>query len=195
MKQASLLVVGALLALVGCRGERTVGPRTPQGATPQPAATAAPTKTFLSVSPTSLTFSGAGDNQQSFTASTAVRTLLHAFTSNQEVATVNPPAATTSKDMGGYSAPFAVTPVGVGRATVTVTDRKGHQAAVAVTVLGKLFYVANAGADNIEVFAAGENGDAAPHAHHRRQQYATGLSNWCRVERGERALRDQLPNQ
>ena len=64
MKQASLLVVGALLALVGCRGERTVGPRTPQGATPQPAATAAPTKTFLSVSPTSLTFSGAGASSQ-----------------------------------------------------------------------------------------------------------------------------------
>ncbi|HEV3153415.1 MAG TPA: hypothetical protein VGZ02_06415 [Candidatus Baltobacteraceae bacterium] len=127
------LLALALTALTGCAG--TLAPAGHIVGMDQHAVQA------VIVQPASLRFlqSGAA-NSQTFQAFTQFAGDITAVSSNNNCATVNPPSEPvgtppTSPD-GVKSATFTVTPVGAGRCTITVTDKKGNTADVTVLFFG-----------------------------------------------------------
>jgi hypothetical protein len=169
MKQGTMIergvacALGALLMLVGCSEDGALGPRAPNANTPLQTKG---TKTPLSVSPTALVFSafalGSG-NARTLVATLQFASELRATTSNAAVATVSPSSAiTTETAPETHSAAFTVTPVGAGGCTITVIDKKGNQATVAVTVrLAGALYVLRT-QDTIFAFAPGATGNVSP---------------------------------
>lgn len=114
--------------LAGCGGGM---PGAPPGTQPSKTANK-PVK--LTATPGSLSFSSVGTSaSQLFTATAQSNGTLSAASSNTSVATVSPPSAATS-DGQVKSASFTVTPVSNGDATITVSNKQGDSAIVAVTV-------------------------------------------------------------
>jgi hypothetical protein len=128
---ASSLAAAALL-LAACGG----GASSPVGAGP-PGSQSGGTDSKsakLTVSPTTLNFSAVGAAAaQPFTATAQGHATLTAISSNPLVATVDPASATTS-DGQAKSATFTVTPLASGISTVTIADKQGDTATVAVSV-------------------------------------------------------------
>ena len=74
--------------------------------------------------------------QPTFVASVQYATTFQARSSNAACATVSPTSALPVQPLGStkFSSTFTVTPTGEGTCTITVTDKKGNQVAVTVTV-------------------------------------------------------------
>jgi hypothetical protein len=88
----------------------------------------------LIANPSNLTFTSLQSSaSQSFTVTAQNPGTLTASSSDESVATVNPPSATTTNGQQKM-ATFTVTPVGNGTAKITVTDKKNATVTVSVTV-------------------------------------------------------------
>src|ERR1700733_4776322 len=111
----------------------------------------------VTVSKSSLNFTATGPaNSQTFVASTPFDGGIGAVSSDVTVATVDPAFAKIPKNQGDYrkSAIFTVTPVGLGTCSITVTDSKGNQASVSVSVSnGKPLFVANETSNKVTEYA------------------------------------------
>ncbi|HEY9179462.1 MAG TPA: hypothetical protein VIO32_02005 [Candidatus Baltobacteraceae bacterium] len=118
------------LLLAACGGAGT------GGSTLIPARTSLAASTHtLSVSPATLQFTGTGPAlAQSVTASQSSGGKVYATSSDGSIAAVSPGSASVSGSHGTKSATFSVTPVSAGSATITVTDKQGLSATVAVSV-------------------------------------------------------------
>jgi hypothetical protein len=110
------------------------------------------------VSPSSLNFTATGPaNSRTFVASTTFDGAIGAVSSDVTIATVDPASAQAPNNQGDYrkSVIFTVTPVGQGACTITVTDSKGNQASVSVSVtIGKPLFVANTSTNNVTEYAS-----------------------------------------
>lgn len=75
--------------------------------------------------------------QPTFVASVQYATVFQASSSNAGCATVSPASSVPVQPLGStkFSSTFTVTPTGEGTCTITVTDKKGNQVAVTVTVV------------------------------------------------------------
>lgn len=121
-----------VLLLAACGG----GAASPGGSSVIPLTTMLRASTHtLSVTPAQLQFTGTGPAlDQTFTAYQSSGGSVYAATSNAAVATVSPGSASVSGTRGSKSATFSVTPIAPGTASITVTDKRGLAATVAVTV-------------------------------------------------------------
>jgi hypothetical protein len=90
----------------------------------------------LAVSPTALKFAIPPRQKAVLTVTAQGQGVITASSSAVGCATVSPSSASAAKTAGsmGYTATFTVTPVDVGSCTITVSDKKGHQAQAPVTV-------------------------------------------------------------
>ena len=132
-KRIPLLPALSLAALTACSSGTS--------ATPASASLSERAVQAVTVEPNSLTFTQQGAAySQTFRASTQFAGDITAISSNSNCATVDPPDQDVStpptSPQGVKSATFTVTPVGPGRCTITVTDKKGNTAAVTVLIFG-----------------------------------------------------------
>jgi len=156
---ASRLITAAvfssiLFGLASCSGSKGTLPNLPSSA----GVVHKSDTTGVTVSPSSLNFTATGPaNSQKFVASTPFDGTIGAVSSDVTVATVDPASAETPKNQGDYrkSVIFTVTPVGQGTCTITVTDTKGNQASVSVSVaIGKPLFVANETSNKVTEYAS-----------------------------------------
>lgn len=129
------VLVSTLVALAGCTGSTAVQ----NGALPSDERAIQ----AVMVIPEQLLFNNNNGHggSQTFDAFTQFAGDITAVSSNPYCAQVNPPDEDVStpptSPAGVKSAVFTVTPgLGQGRCTITVTDKKGNQATVSVSVIG-----------------------------------------------------------
>jgi hypothetical protein len=139
MRRAMVAVLStSLLAGLAACSNQSLGVPTPQGpSSSTQSLSSSTTKPALQVTPSSLTFASTGASAaQTFVASVQFAGNITAVSSDPTVATVSPGTATPTEPANGtgYSATFTVTPIKAGTTTITVTDKKGDQTGVAVTV-------------------------------------------------------------
>lgn len=161
VRKPVLLIVA--LALTGCGGGSLTAQDTASNGT-LPAVQ--PLSVELTVQPSALHFTSG--TPQTFTATVQYAGTLNASSTDTAIARVDPASQDASHAAGqkGHSAVFTVTPVASGSADIIVTDKKGHQADVHVTVETLKLYVSNfdwrTGESSITIYSGDANGNAPP---------------------------------